>query len=519
MSDQDQLEPVTAKRAEGLPQFLAAAWDAFGDPQLAKEMPTTSGLPFIPELERGSGLTDDVYKQRHAAVNKAFESFVQIHCKVAALVAKSKAESAEGKRAINVVIDYLSAQASKWPETNNETEHIMNYLTEGYRQGESVLRFAMGAQGQNAAEIDAQRREMARDRRGLEQLGNTRATNNHAKDQQRVATNDAAIDADLTRRHRLRQGSDNDRSLQDQLRRIEGALDRRDRRSAQDRPAAVAPQNANGLASDPLSQMLRSQLGGLGGFGGLGSQLAGGNRFDAARYDQLRDRNDALREREARLREERREWERERQREGLERRNGAPPPLVAAAANPPPPPPPPQLNASGHPTAQPAKEDSAAQGGPPARTAGEDGKVPYAFPDGREQRAWPAVAQALDVALADNAGTNAQAAYENSPAKWDDDKDIGKRIDPNGLMTGDVYASEQAEAIVVVWGSPDSGGTLELVVNGKLVPFDPESKAFEALGPFVGWFHPNIDQGSTGGVAPAAIASAAPDHQVVPAPA
>jgi hypothetical protein len=145
--------------------------------------------------------------------------------------------------------------------------------------------------------------------------------------------------------------------------------------------------------------------------------------------------------------------------------------------------------------------------------------VLYTFEDGRQQRVLPVVAQALDVALNDNAGTNAQAAYGDTSAKWDDDKEIGKRIDPNQLMTGDVCAFEKGTAITVVWGSPDSGGTLEMVVDGKLVPFNPESKEFESLGPFVGFFHPNIGQGApAGGVkGVAATSPVAGDLAAVPA--
>ncbi|MFC3963086.1 hypothetical protein [Nocardia jiangsuensis] len=177
---------------------------------------------------------------------------------------------------------------------------------------------------------------------------------------------------------------------------------------------------------------------------------------------------------------------------------------------------------------------------PPARVVGEDGKVPYDFPDGRHQRVWPAVAEALDAAFADREHTDAHAAYQKTAAKWSDVKSL-ERVDPYAMQTGDVATwvsvtspagAEPTEppkaemstgappmgasvggsaggevappqdgargsapgadrtAIAVVFPA-DEGGTLEVVVQGELRPFQAElADATGPLGDFGGFAHP-----------------------------
>ncbi|MET9031216.1 hypothetical protein ABZW96_37425, partial [Nocardia sp. NPDC004168] len=72
------------------------------------------------------------------------------------------------------------------------------------------------------------------------------------------------------------------------------------------------------------------------------------------------------------------------------------------------------------------------------RTPEADGSVIYTFPDGRAQKVSAMVAQALDGAFGNASGTDAQKAYERTPAKWSDKKQLGDRVDPYQLMTGDV---------------------------------------------------------------------------------
>ncbi|MFE9575198.1 hypothetical protein ACFYO1_02335 [Nocardia sp. NPDC006044] len=104
----------------------------------------------------------------------------------------------------------------------------------------------------------------------------------------------------------------------------------------------------------------------------------------------------------------------------------------------------------------------------PARIPAADGSVLYTYPppETRSQRVSAAVAQALDAAFANHGATDAQDAYKSTKAKWSDNKQIGDRVDPNQLMTGDVAIWDRNTALLVVFG-PDQGGTLEVIVKGK----------------------------------------------------
>lgn len=176
----------------------------------------------------------------------------------------------------------------------------------------------------------------------------------------------------------------------------------------------------------------------------------------------------------------------------------------------------------------------------PARVVGEDGKVPYDFPDGRHQRVWPAVAEALDAAFADKEHTDAHAAYAKTTAEWSDVKSL-ERVDPYAMQTGDIATwvsiaspagTEPTElpkaemstgapplgasvggpaggdvpppqdgargsapgadrtAVAVVFPA-EEGGTLEVVVQGELRPFQADlADATGPLGDFGGFAHP-----------------------------
>ncbi|WP_157117676.1 hypothetical protein [Nocardia vaccinii] len=213
--------------------------------------------------------------------------------------------------------------------------------------------------------------------------------------------------------------------------------------------------------------------------------------------------------------------------------------------------------------AQPSQSQSQSQSGPPQgatgpahpgapapRTPGADGLVTYTFPDGRTQKVSPTVAQALDAAFSNNAGTDAQAAYSKTPAKWTDNKQIGTRIDPSQLKTGDVATWDGSKtAILVVWGSGDpsasagadpsagagsasgadaASGSLQVIVDGQLVPFDEQlSGKAGAFGNFAGFAHPNnvdasgthTDPTTSAGVPAAADPSAGTDPSAAAAPA
>ncbi|WP_433760105.1 hypothetical protein [Nocardia sp. CA-135398] len=167
--------------------------------------------------------------------------------------------------------------------------------------------------------------------------------------------------------------------------------------------------------------------------------------------------------------------------------------------------------------------------GMPGRTPGSDGTVVYTFPDGRTQKVSVTVAQALDAAFGNASGTDAQAAYAKTPAKWSDKKQIGTPVDPYQLMTGDVATWDNRTAIVVAFPA-DDGGTLEVVVNGQLKQFTPTEMSDSAgeFGQFVGFNHPNgieatapedHDQGKMAGTPVTGDPSASAAMPAVAAPA
>jgi hypothetical protein len=138
-----------------------------------------------------------------------------------------------------------------------------------------------------------------------------------------------------------------------------------------------------------------------------------------------------------------------------------------------------------------ATSDQPANNAPAGRTPGPDGTVTYTFPDGQTQKVSVTVAKALDAAFGNQKDTDAQAAYAGTSAKWTDKKQIGTRVDPYQLMTGDIATWENATAIVRVMGS-GTDGTLDVIVDGQLKPFAPDmSGAAGEFGEFTGFQHPN----------------------------
>ncbi|NKY59816.1 hypothetical protein [Nocardia flavorosea] len=148
----------------------------------------------------------------------------------------------------------------------------------------------------------------------------------------------------------------------------------------------------------------------------------------------------------------------------------------------------------------------------PPRSQNPDGSVVYTFPDGRTQKVSPTVADVLDKAFGNIKTTDAQEAYAQTPAKWTDKKEIGQRVDPYQLITGDVAVWDDRTAVLVVFGSGEEG-TLEVVVDGELQPYSPEMKdSTGEFGQFVGFMHPpGIEAG--GGKDRSADGAAATDQQ------
>ncbi|WP_327148021.1 hypothetical protein [Nocardia sp. NBC_01329] len=192
-------------------------------------------------------------------------------------------------------------------------------------------------------------------------------------------------------------------------------------------------------------------------------------------------------------------------------------PQPAAPAATPPGTPTPPARVSAPPVAPPVQ----AGAGKPAGTSQDN--VMYTFPDGRTQEVSAVVGRALDAAFDNAGGTDAAAAYTNTPAKWTDEKKIGPRVDPHQLMTGDVGVWDDRTALLVVFGT-DTSGTLEAVVDGQLQPVTGPEDMRDGqgeFGQFVGFFHPpGIEKAAPASeAADAAVQPAAADPTVATAPA
>ncbi|WP_405136709.1 hypothetical protein [Nocardia sp. NBC_01388] len=121
-----------------------------------------------------------------------------------------------------------------------------------------------------------------------------------------------------------------------------------------------------------------------------------------------------------------------------------------------------------------SSQPTVAPGSNPAAATGDQ---VFTFPDGKSQKVSAAVFKALRAAIDNHGSTNAQAAYADTPAAWSDSNQIGTAIDPSQTMTGDVasWDSGRVTAIVRRMGT-GTDGTLDVIVNGKVVPLGADSQ-------------------------------------------
>ncbi|MFB8281079.1 hypothetical protein [Nocardia colli] len=183
---------------------------------------------------------------------------------------------------------------------------------------------------------------------------------------------------------------------------------------------------------------------------------------------------------------------------------------------------------------------------PPTRVADADGGVWYEFkPSGRKQKVSVLVAQALDAAIGNKDGTNAQLAYQNTPAKWSNPKEMAP-VGPDEAITGCVVTWESASqpdhsapgkdvpgngvpgkgvsaqvtaatsAILVVFRVADgntenvTADSLEVIVNGELVPYTDDLAGTRGFGDFGGFGRPRGVERLAGAPHDAAPASTGP---------
>jgi hypothetical protein len=125
---------------------------------------------------------------------------------------------------------------------------------------------------------------------------------------------------------------------------------------------------------------------------------------------------------------------------------------------------------------------------PPPVGAGGRSMVDMKLPDGTTQKVSSAVSQAVQKELNNPNGSDARSAYAGTTGQptagspW-------VSVDSAHLQTGDVVQWANRSAIVVV---EPSG--LEVIVNGQLVPLDPNNPpdgGTGGYGEFQGFFHPS----------------------------
>ncbi|MEV5652524.1 hypothetical protein AB0L57_30105 [Nocardia sp. NPDC052254] len=150
---------------------------------------------------------------------------------------------------------------------------------------------------------------------------------------------------------------------------------------------------------------------------------------------------------------------------------------------------------------------------PAARAPGADGMVEYPFPDGRTQKVSVVVAQALDAAFGNKSATDAKKAYEKTSVTWSTPKQIGEHVAPEdeqGMITGVVGVWEKVTAVVAKFGTAESGGSIEAIIDGDLHVLDGDN--MDSLSGKAGEFGPFSDFQRPAGIdaAPDASGDSAP---------
>ncbi|MGK8553109.1 hypothetical protein [Nocardia gipuzkoensis] len=145
---------------------------------------------------------------------------------------------------------------------------------------------------------------------------------------------------------------------------------------------------------------------------------------------------------------------------------------------------------------QPAGTASSTQpAGAPARIPDADGSVMYTHPDGVTERLNVTAAQAFDKAYGNHADTDAQKAYEGTPAMWKDEEELRLlRVNPEDKerFTSGCVVMFKGGKTALLRVNPDKGDGFDVVIKGELKPFDqnmPELASEE--GSFDGFRRPN----------------------------
>ncbi|MGK8520063.1 hypothetical protein ACRS6B_00140 [Nocardia asteroides] len=482
-----------------MPDTLRAYYDSFGTD--VKTEP-----PSQPPVLQVTGSEQSKFANYVVAAEALEDAFNLLHDSAAELIPLTReAEDVtdKGKVEVNAVVDMINVEAQAYPrEGQSLGDHILGYLTVALEEGERVMQDAIKELENVGAGIDGKSKEL---KEALDLIKQLKEENQDLK--QRLADPvdltpapyypPSATDPSYINPGTFPAGSDNS----DLGSLTPPALDDSDLTTPDVTTPDTPDVNTPGVDTPGLNGQTPGGVGDLGNPSGvttpstppvqpasapspMGGMDIGSLMAQQMMMRALADQN--MNQRRAEMDPRRLEDE------------------VAPVAPPPVPSPVTaqpatvQQAAATHPAvtqhgAAPASTASSTQPAvAPGRTPDADGSVNYTHPNGRPQKVSVMVAQMLDAAYGNAAGTDAQKAYEKTPAKWSDKKQIGDRVGDFQLMTGDVATWTNTTAVLVVFPPEGSDtGSLEVIVKGELKPFDPKMPEIASeTNLFEGFMHP-----------------------------
>jgi len=475
---------------------LKTCWNAIGDEEKIDESDISiKEVPKPPAdtLESNSETTGSWSTQAYQ-LKQAVEKLRKAENDVIPLLGKAKEIRGEVEGKLEEAIGALTSQAGQIPESMSEDMHILKYANAGIQTAAEMVDDAKKESEDATGEGKETNEELKKEIEALKEQREKGAPDQQPNIPQTPGAPN--MPSNPTTPDGVGAGTPDDPKDIDPA--DIGADDPSlDSPSIEDDPSQIGDDtlpDGTDPAQDPtgMSQAGMGQTG-MGGMGGMGGMLGPMMQMMQQQAMQRQMADQDMNKRSPEL--------------DPKRQQGPPP---APAPKPAPAPAQSAAPAGNQPAnaAPPTGANSGQPAGAPPQQPGPDGSMEFTFEDGRTVKVSEPVYHALEGATGNAEGTDAQAAYEQTPVKWSDPKEIGAGVDPFDLMTGDVAVWEDRTAIVVVFGSeggtPEQGnagqgnpgnGTLELVVDGKLQEFDG-SKADEMsdnngeFGSFVGFKHP-----------------------------
>lgn len=457
---------VDTPQYKSLTEYLTGTWKSFGTNtagQLVLKQIPSLRASYSPDMG-----VDAEWREAVKRLNEAARSFTGIDNGLQRTVEVAKETNEIGRQHIRELIEEINNQGMAATDVTQYVHAIMGAFT----AVESIVENATGSHVEESDEMEKLRKRIQE----LEEKYNNSERQRAEAEKQRDAANQRATELESYQNKYLT----NPNAVQDVNSRV-NALDK-------------ALQNLGG--GTPITNPGYGASSGMGSdLGSMMSMLEQMNQMKMMR--ELADSDMADRHQEA-------------DRERLENIPGATEPQ---AVTPPTPAAIPGAPATTAPNASPSTPPSTPATNPAGTSPGTgqqatpapdaDGNLIYTFKDGRTQKVSAIVYQALGAAEGNAAGTSAQQAYANTPAKWEPAKDgkterPGDPVDPYELMTGDVATWAERSAVIAVFGS-DSDGSLEVIVDGVLTPFTAEMHDSHGdFGDFAGFCHPKgIELGTT----------------------